>query len=486
MNIKNYLFLVTIISLNFLFKVQSQETHQEDLNCYSVLVGRNATIDGSVMFAHNEDDWGERIVNWYKVPQSKHNDFDSIVLKNGGKMKQANETWSYLWLELPELEFSDTYMNEWGVTIASDACRSREDEPELTDGGIGYWLRRAMAERAKSAKEAVKIGGELIEQYGYSSSGRTYCIADPNEAWMMSVVNGKHWVAQRIPDDHVAIIPNYYTISSINLYDTANFLGSPDIFKYAIKKDWSVPTDPGDFSFRESYSEPKNLEAPVNKIRHWRSINLLSQKQYDIDDKLPFSFKPKLKISLADLYEVLRDHNEGTAYDKSDNYTRGNPHKKAHGICSNTTQYGFVAQLRSDVPADIGVVMWLAPFRPCVHPFVPWYFGMTEIPEGFAKGNYISALDTHFDKIDDINIYGQNHQFPLFTKYALELDNGYGNLIEDVRNNIDEFENGLISKQNEFEKEIFEVYKNDPDRAKQMITEYSLHQIQEILNMIKD
>ncbi len=148
------------------------------------------------MFAHNEDDWGDRIVNFYKVPAMQHKAGETITLKNEGELKQVSKTYSYLWLEMPEMEFSDSYMNEWGVTIGSDACMSREKKAKLTDGGIGYWLRRAMAERATSAREAVKIGGALVEQYGYSSSGRTYCIADAHEAWMLAVVNGKHWVAQ--------------------------------------------------------------------------------------------------------------------------------------------------------------------------------------------------------------------------------------------------------------------------------------------------
>ena len=84
------------------------------------------------------------------------------------------------------MDFADSYLNEWGVTIASNACRSREDSTGLTKGGISYWLRRLMAERARTAREAVQIGGELVEKYGYDSSGRTYCIADAQEAWLMA------------------------------------------------------------------------------------------------------------------------------------------------------------------------------------------------------------------------------------------------------------------------------------------------------------
>ena len=481
-----FFFLITVISTVFFFEAKAQETQRENLNCFSILVGKNATIDGSVMFAHNEDDSGDRLVNWYKVPHENHNEGETITLKNGAVMNQAKETWSYFWLEIPEMEFSDTYINEWGVIISSDACRSREKEPELTDGGIGYWLRRAMAERARSAKEAVKIGGELVEKYGYSSSGRTYCIADPNEAWMMAVVNGKHWVAQRIPDDHVAIIPNYYTITAVNLFDTANFLGSPDIFDYAIQKGWLDPAAPSGYNFRELYSDPGNLEAPVNKIRHWRSINMLSEKQYNIDDELPFSFKPKEKISLTDLFKVLRDHNEGSEYDETDNYTKGNPHEMGRTICSNTTQYGFVAQLRSDMPVEVGAVIWLAPFRQCVHPFVPWYFGMINMPENFATGTYDKALQNHFEEIDNVFEFAPDHHFLKFVKDAKAIDEDYGNRIVQIQTDVEAFESELLEKQEAFEKDILIIYNEQPELAKEKLTEYSKKQIKRAVKMTED
>jgi len=341
MNRNSFLIAFAIFAFYFtdISFVNSQNTEEKDFNCFSILIGNKATADGSVMFAHNEDDWGERLVNWYQMPARHNTSPDSVQLKNGGYLQAAKETWKYLWLEMPGLEFSDSYMNEWGVTIASDACRSKEDNPELTNGGIGYWLRRAMAERARTAKEAVKIGGRLVEQFGYSSSGRSYCIADPHEAWMLSVVNGKHWVAQRIPDGHVAIIPNYYTITEVNLKDTVNFLGSADLLDYATERGWFNTEVSDNFNFREVYSDQGNLESLGNKARHWTTINALSEKQYDIDDEFPFSFTPKKAIELVDIFKVLRNHYEGTDLDKTNNYELGHPHEQgAMSVCSSTNQ----------------------------------------------------------------------------------------------------------------------------------------------------
>ena len=292
--------LFLLIIFHFIF---SQSSNSQ-FNCFSVLVGKYATIDGSILFAHNEDDYGVNLVNWYKVPRNQHGSAENINLFPGGQLEQIEETNEFLWLEMPGMHFSDSYMNEYGVTIGSDACRSKEDSAQLINGGIGYYLRRIMAERSKTAKEAVQIAGAIVDSIGYASSGRTYCIADPNEAWMMSIVKGKHWVAQRIPDNHVAIIPNYYTIQEIDLTDTLNFLGSSDIIQYAIERGWYNPETANEFNFRLAYGKPSSINSMVNIARNWGATNILSSTKYELSDEFPFSFVPKEKVSIQDLMNV--------------------------------------------------------------------------------------------------------------------------------------------------------------------------------------
>ena len=477
---------LTAIILLFTIQLFSQTPDAENFNCFSVLVGKSATIDSSIFLAHNEDDWGERVVNWYLAPYEYYRQGDSITLKRGGKIAQGKETFKYLWLEIPELEFSDSYMNEFGIVIASDACVSREDKPELTDGGIGYWLRRVMAERARTAKEAVKIGGQLIEQMGYASSGRTYCIAGPNEAWMLSAVNGKHWVAQRIPDDQIAIIPNYYTITKVDLSDTINFMGSPDIVDYAIKKAWYDPETDGDFDFRKAYSDQGNLASLGNRARHWVSVNALSKKQYGLEDDLPFSFVPKKKVGLEDIFKILRNHYEGTELDKTDGYKNGNPHQQgAMSVCSSTNQYGFVAQTRNWLPVEVGTVLWIAPRRPCTEAFVPIYSGLLSVPKNFAQTDFKTALNTHFHKIKNFVEYSKGQEYLVFGEKAARIDGDYGKLIPQIKKSIDSYEKELLSNQISFENKVVEIYKRGPEQAKEMLTEYSLEAIQHILDMAK-
>ena len=336
------LLFFVVITLFFYENNFAQDSIEKGFNCFSMLVGKNASADGSVFFAHNEDDGGEQLVNYYKVPRVKHKIGGKIIVKNGVEIPQVPETYSYLWLEMPKMEFSDSYINEWGVAIASDQCTSRETDGELQDGGIAYWLRRLVAERAKTAKQGVKIAGKLIEEYGYASSGRTYVIADRNEGWMLAAVYGKHWVAKRVPDDHVAVIPNYYTIGEINLADTTNFLGAADIIEYAITKGWYDPDIDGKFHFARVYSDSGNLNHNGNIHRMWRGVNFIACNNFAINDSFPFSLKPEKKISLRDLMKVLRDHYEGTELDYSQNYEQGNPYKLNHStICAGSNQYGF-------------------------------------------------------------------------------------------------------------------------------------------------
>lgn len=453
---------------------QSFNTESDQLNCFSVLVGKKATVNNAVLFAHNEDDGGEQVVRWYKVPERQHKSGQEINLPNGGVVPQVPQTLAYLWLEMPGMKFSDGFLNEAGVCIASDACGSKEDQPELTDGGIGWNLRRLMAERARSAREAVKTGGALVAKYGYASSGRTYCIAGPDEAWMLSVVNGKHWVAQRIPDGEVAIIPNYYTITSVNLKDTVNFYGSPDLIEYARQRGWYDPDKERVFDFSKAYGRKGSQESRRNISRKWSALNILASKHYQLDEPFPFSFKPAQKVSVSMLMEVLRNHYEGTSRDLTQGYKNGDPHHtKERTICTASTQYGFVTEIRSFMPPEIGAVMWLAPKRPCVQAFTPWYAGINKVPDTYGNEEYMLALKNHLKPNNITNARKLDRAYYSFSDFSEYADSNYARIISSVRSSNLKFEKEILRNQGNFEKSVLSVFKNDPAKAKKMLTEYT-------------
>ncbi|RLE00680.1 MAG: hypothetical protein DRJ11_11280, partial [Candidatus Aminicenantes bacterium] len=256
-------------------------------NCFAVVVGKKASSDGSILVGHNEQNRGRRIVNYRYVPRLKFPPGIKIKLKNGGTLEEVPQTFAFIWQENPGVEFGDSYFNEWGVVIVSDACPSREDSyeelvkrGEIRDGGIGYLLRRLVAQRARTAREGVKIAGELIERFGYTSMGRTYVIADPNEAWILAVVRGRHWIAERCPDDGVVLLPNLYIIGQeADLEDTNNVLSSPGLVDYARRRGWYNPASGQPFSFKDVFTPPPRKNSFREKYgvdpRQWYAQSLV-------------------------------------------------------------------------------------------------------------------------------------------------------------------------------------------------------------------
>lgn len=443
---------------------------QEQFNCFTVLVGKNASADGSVLMAHNEDDYGKQLVNWFAVPKKSWHEGTEFILKNGGRVGQAAFTNRYIWLEMPGMDFSDSYLNEYGVCIASNACSSREDKPDISDGGIGYNLRQLMAERALNARDAIVLAGRLIEKFGYTGAGRTYCIADPKEAWALAVVNGKHWVAQRIPDDEVMILPNNYTIREVNLNDTENFLGCPDLIDYAVKRGWYKPETDGPFNFRNAYVGRNSIKHPGNVNRAWGAYHLFNAG-FSLTDDFPFSFKPADKVSKQDLMKLLRYHYEGTDLDKSLDYTKGSPYKlNGSMICDGSSVYGFVGELRSWMPADIGCVMWLAPQWPDIQPFIPMYAGTVGFPSAYCRQGYLKTLDDHYNPPADIHDRNDTLAFWAFVEFSELMNGNYGKNIESVRKKNFKLERKLLAIQPLLEKKLLKIRLDSPEKCREALT----------------
>ena len=476
------LILLNAFSLNILFAQQNI-----DLNCLTIIVGKNASSDGSVIVAHNEDDWGKQIVNLYKSPQRIHNEDEIITLDNGGKINQIKNTNGFIWIELPGMSVSDTYLNDKGVLITSDGCPSREDKPDSTDGGILYWIRRIIAERAESAKQGVKLAGKLIEHYGYASPGRSYTIADKNEAWVLAVVHGKYWVAQRVPDNQISVIPNYYTIREINLADTNNFLGSSDIISYAEKRGWYNSENNEKFDFAEVYTSKNSINHPGNINRIWRGINLLSENVFNIKDKFPFSFKPFKKVEVTDLMNILRDHYENSELDESKFYKFGNPHYKNYAtICSEATQYSFVAQLRNNLPVEIGSILWFTYYRPCLNLFTPIYLGINDFPNDFNYTDEQQAIKFHLHPKEEIFDSNSALKYWDFVKLTNYVDKDFLTFYPSVKSQKDILQNDLIIETKRFENRVMEIYLKDRESALDMVSGFSKDKLIQIHNTSKE
>ena len=437
--------------------------------CFTIVAGKNATVDGSVIMAHNEDNSPPQVVNHYKITRIKHEAAEKIKLFKGGQLQQAEQTWAYIWSEMPGMLFSDSYVNEWGVAVTSNGCPSRQDSPVLTEGGIGFMLRRLIAQRAKSAREGVLLAGKLVERFGYNASGRTYIICDPNEGWLFCVVNGKQWLAKKVPDDHVAMLANTYTVRQVDLTDKQNHLACADIIEYAVQRGWYNPERDGPFDFAAVYAHPHSPSGPSNYKRQWSAVNKVAASPVELSRNLPFSVVPKQKMDVAAAMKILRDHYENTKYYKPS----ADPHKTNRTICHPSTQTSFVLQLRNNLPSDIGILYWLCLAKPCTSFYIPFYFGIDDFPRAFYTQNRKPSQTFYRRKVESFFQPAPNQAFWTFSNFAHKVDRDYETTISRVKAESRLLETGALTLQKPLEETALKLYHKDKALAMQLLANYS-------------
>jgi dipeptidase len=466
---KKLIFLFVISLYGVLVFAQSQGINS--FNCFTVIAGKDATASGNVMLAHNEDDFGKNIINLLKVKPAdtqKYHTKQGEAIQMSGKNKHG-----FLWIEMPGQDFAGSYVNDNGVVVVSNACPSKEDHPELTCGGISFMFKRMLAEYAGSAKEAVEIGCKLIEKNGYDASGRTYCIADKDEAWVLAVVNGKHCVAQRVPDDEVVVVPNYYTMTEIHLEDKENFMGSEDIVKYAAQKGWYNPDKDETFNFRKAYGKPESLAHHGNITRKWQGLNMITGKNYPMDKPLPFSVKPAEKLTVRGLMNIMANHYEGTEFDASNEYRNRHPHKNTiQTICAGHNQYSMVVEFKEDIPGAMGTLVWIAFRRPCTQPFFPLFTGLENFPSSTRLHDADKALKNHLVAGKLIQLSG-NHFFTDYIKYSGFTDKHYAMVIDDINEYKHKQHKVLFDRVEDIETNFHNMHKQSPEKANTMLLDFT-------------
>jgi dipeptidase len=484
--------LIFIGASPFLWAVEESEIPQ---GCTVLIAGRNTTADGSILYVKTEDD-GIREVDylWY-LPRKTYEPDAVVKLKAGGTIPQIKETYAYFWDQCPGTSFYNQYINEWGVTLGSNACASKEDSVEevegrgdVVKGGFGFRLRLILAERAKTAREAVLLAARLIDRYGYSASGRNLNIVGPNEAWQLQMVRGKQYVARRVQDDEVAIIANTFSIREVDMNDKENFICSPNLIKYAIERGWYDPQSREKFDFAKAYSPDDVHKSPSNTHRAWNMARLLD-KNFPLslkdaeEGQMPVSVKPDRKLTLKGVMAIFRSHYEGTELDKS-GYTesgeyKDSPHKNRYNICNYGTHRTTVVQQRNWLPIEIGTVTWRALDQPCASVFVPWYLGATRIPEAFHKApeslytTQNDLLDYQFKPPQETWILDRESASGIFACLGGLVDTTYGRTIEYVQKAWSDFEEEQFTLQPTIEKTAYELYQKDKKMAKEYLNLYT-------------
>ena len=275
--------------------------------CTTIIVGKYASKTGRVIVGHNEDAGGRSLHQQFFCPGGKHAPGEVVSGEPGmAKVPQVPETldvyWSNMLAPAPGSSFDQGFANEAGLVICSNAGGSAFDaeSTDLTDGGVAFLLRRLMAERAKTAREAVEVARELLERYGYAGEARNYTVADRDEAWVINAVRGRRFVAKRVPDDCVMLISNALAIRTVDRSDTANVVASADLVEYAVAQGRYTPAHPSsfdDFDFARAYQSDDNRRNPEKSIRLREGWLAITGKYFEDELHYPEAMPPKAPMS---------------------------------------------------------------------------------------------------------------------------------------------------------------------------------------------
>lgn len=487
---------------------------QEDDCCTTITAGKLATVDGCVMTSHTCDSRVTRTwIDIVKRQKHKKGSMRNCYLKSNqtissydlskqelrGTIPQSPITYKYFNTALPPL-------NENQVAIGESTFGGKK-VMRSDNGVIDYYeLNRIMAERAKTARDAIKIADEVTKKYGYIEGGECFTIADPKEVWHLEILGpgkgkkGAVWVAQRVPDQHISINANASRIREIDLSKSNYFMASENYQSRAIELNLYDPKSGNPFEFCYVYGSRRSMAA---RRREWRVFNLLAPS-LDLDpngENFPFSVKPDKKIDPRDIMRVFRDTYEDTPFDMTkfllvpekdkDGKETGKfvkspyanpfmhydmmPLLKVNGgwnelgercIARYYCTYVTVIQLRDWLPGDIGGLIWFGYDNPAMTAYVPIYMGIEKIPEAF--------------KVCGRPGFNRKSAWWAFNRVSDLAAQKWGYMRHDVKKVWKEFEEKLFKQQKEIEEQALKLYKKSPRKAKEFLTKYSNRWLSEI------
>lgn len=464
--------------------------------CSNLIVGKKASVDGSVMVSYNADDYG-MFGHLCHYPAGTHPkgsmrqiyDWDSGVYH--GEIEEAPVTYNVI-----------GNINEFQLSIGETTYGGREEMVDST-GILDYGsLIYVTLQRAKTAREAISVMTSLVEKYGYNSEGETFSICDPNEAWIMEMQGtgagskGVVWVAMRIPDDAICAHANQSRIGKFNMKDKKNVLYSKNVISYARKMGWFNGKD-SEFSWKNTYAFPDFSGRRFCDARVWSFFNHYADdfdrylpwalgKDKDAED-MPLWIVPNRKLSVADVENGMRDHYEGTAlaldttsigggiYEMPYRPTPltftvdGKQYFNERPISTQQTAFTFVSQLRSWLPREIGGVLWFGNDDANMVAYTPVYCGNTVQPACYnTKGA-------------DAVTFSSDNAFWLCNMVSNMVYPRYSQLFPELKAVRDSLETSYFANQTSIEKQAADLYKTDKAAALKLLNNYSITKADEML-----
>ena len=458
----------------------------EAIACTGLLVGKKASIDGSVMISYAADSnglYGE-MYHWPAATWPKGATLDVVEWDTGkplGTIAQVERTYNVV-----------GNMNEHQLAITESTFGGRRELRD-TAGIMDYGsLIYITLQRAKTAREAIKVMTDLVAEYGYYSGGETFSIADKHEAWVMEMVGkgpgrkGAIWVAIRIPDDCISAHANQSRIQQIPFDDKENCLYAPDVVSFAREKGYFKGKD-ADFSFQQAYC-PYDFGALRGcEARVWSFFRQYDSTMDQYTDfikgdptkqPMPLYIKPNRKLSVQDVQQGMRNHFEGTDLDMTKDAGAG-PYKvpyrwrpmtfKVDGVeytnerAIATQQTGFVIvpQMREWLPDEIGGILWFGVDDADMAVFNPVYASSVRVPECYRVGN------------GDLLNFSWTSAFWMHNWVANMAYHKYSFMIQDIRKVQQELENHYQEMIPAIDKAAQELYAKDPKEAVEFLTWFS-------------
>jgi dipeptidase len=504
------------------------------LACTTMIVGKDASADGSVMVSHSDD--GLTDASLVYVPAMDHepgamrpvyyahaalaykpewgaNLSHRIVAEDRGPGYEKegvppSKPLGYI----PQVEHTYAYfdanygvMNEHQLLIGECTDKARvhpEPEPEKR---IFYSaeLSRVALERVKRARDAIHLMGELIHEYGYYGTGETLLVADPNEAWVMEMCGydlegtGGVWVAQRVPDDKVFVAANQFRIREVK-EGSDDMMFSANIFEIAREKGWWNPSD-GPLDFASVYGDGEFHHPYYSLRRVWRAQSLVAPSldlspwvEGPFTKEYPFAVKPDKKLTVQDLFAVHRDKYHGTKFDLTEGM--------AAGPFGNPTRFEGNAEAVADkegklTPLEGAFERPLSIYR-CAYAYVAqareWlpdalggvlWFGpdrpATTVLMPFYPG--AGELPESLQRADILK-YDRKSMWTAFNYVANYAMIKYSHMIEDIRSERARFEGPAFGRQDEIEAEALELWEEgEKNDACEMLAEYSKDNAEDVL-----
>ena len=462
--------------------------------CTNFIAGKGATTDGSVLCTYNADDYGmfKSLCHYAAGVHPKGSlreiiDYDTEA--SHGFIPEASITYNVI-----------GNINEYQVSIGETTYGGREEMVDTT-GIIDYGsLMYLGLQRAKTAREAIKVMTSLAEKYGYNSEGETFTICDPNEAWIMEMMgcggDKKQkvvWVAVRIPDNAICGHANQSRIGKFSAYNT-EVITSKNVITFARSKGWFKGKDT-DFNWKNAYAKPDFSGRRICDARVWSFFNHFKDmsrwlpwaegRDANAED-MPLWIIPNRKLSVQDMEACMRDHFEGTPFSLDQDLGQGdwdmpyrptplyfecNGKKYFNERPTSTQQTGFtyVAQLRSFLPREIGGILWYGNDDGNMVAYTPIYCGNTIQPECY---NTPGA---------DAVTYSDKNAFWVCNWVSNMVYPRYSQMFPSLKSVRDSLETSYFKNQASVEAKAQQLYSSDKEAALKYLNNYSNTQAQQML-----